>query len=231
MGKRSERLIELMQALRRRRRPVTGKVLAEEMGVSLRSLYRDIETLKSMGAAIDGEAGLGFQLRADYFLPPLMFTDEELEAMVLGLRTLVYGPDRELGRVARDTSAKIAAVLPPERREEMTSVGLFAVPPGGIAEEKPVLATLRAALRNERQLRLRYRDNAGEETERVVYPAALGYRDSTQMLVAWCTLRSDYRSFRVDGMIEATLLELPLPEPRRTLFHRWRTLHNLPDLS
>jgi predicted DNA-binding transcriptional regulator YafY len=231
MAKRSERLIELMQALRRRRRPVAGKVLAEEMGVSLRSLYRDIETLKSMGAAIDGEAGLGFQLRADYFLPPLMFTEEELEAVVLGLRTLTYGPDRELGRVARDTSAKIAAVLPPERREEMTSVGLFAVPRGGVPGDKPLLATLRAALREERQLRLRYRDNAGNETERVVYPAALGYAQNWQMLVAWCTLRNDYRSFRVDGMAEATLLELPLPEPRRTLFHRWRMTNNLPDLS
>ena len=108
MGKRSERLLALMQALRRRRRPVAGQVLAEEMGISLRSLYRDIETLKSMGAAIDGEAGLGFQLRAGYFLPPLMFSAEELEAVALGLRTLIFGPDADMARTA-DLSVRQAA--------------------------------------------------------------------------------------------------------------------------
>ena len=112
MAKRSERLLNLMQALRRRRRPVSGAVLAEEMGVSLRSVYRDIETLKSMGAAIDGEAGLGFQLRAEHFLPPLMFTDEEIEALVLGLRGLIYGPDGDMAATARDAASKIEAVLP-----------------------------------------------------------------------------------------------------------------------
>lgn len=231
MGKRSERLIELMQVLRRRRRPVAGQLLADEMGVSLRSLYRDIETLKSMGAAIDGEAGLGFQLRADTFLPPLMFTDEELEAVVLGLRTLTYGPDRELGRVARDTSSKIAAVLPPGRRQEMESIGLFAVPPGGVAKHNPVLTTLRTAIREERQLQLSYRDKAGAETQRVVYAVALGYYEGWQAIIAWCTLRQDFRSFMVAGILEAALLDVKLPEPRRTLFHRWRTLHDLPDLT
>ena len=110
MAKRSERLLNLMQALRRRRRPVSGAVLAEEMGVSLRSVYRDIETLKSMGAAIDGEAGVCFQLRAEHFLPPLMFTDEEVEALVLGLRGLIYGPDSEMAAIA--TGAAPAASVP-----------------------------------------------------------------------------------------------------------------------
>src|SRR5690606_11813366 len=151
VGKRSERLLALMQALRRRRRPVAGAVLAEEMGVSLRSLYRDIETLKSMGAAIDGEAGVGFQLRADYFMPPLMFSDEEVEALVLGLRLLMQGPDREMARTARDASSKISAVLPPERRGEMESVGLFAVPPYHLTMNNP-LADLRRAMRDRKSV-------------------------------------------------------------------------------
>lgn len=231
MAKRSERLLDLMQALRRRRTPVSGQVLAGEMGVSLRSLYRDIATLKSMGAAIDGEPGLGFQLRAEHFLPPLMFTDEELEAIVLGLRGLIHGPDSEMAAMARDASAKIAAVLPKDRRDEMHSIGLFVIPRSGPAAEDKVLGTLRRALREERQVWLAYRDKSGTLSERTVWPVALGYFDQHQTLVAWCTLRQDYRSFRIDGMDTVELLDAGLPEPRRTLFHRWSSALNLPDLT
>lgn len=230
MARRSERLLVLMQAMRRRRRPVTGAVLAEETGVSLRSLYRDIDTLKSMGVAIDGEAGLGFQLRADTFMPPLMFSDEEVEALVLGLRLLMQGPDSEMARTARDASAKIAAVLPGDRRDEMESVGLFAIPPYAMPLGNP-LAELRRALREERQISIGYRDRQGQVTSRTVYPVALGYFENHQALMAFCTLRQDYRSFRIDRMQSLELLAAALPEPRRTLFHRWRKANNLPDLT
>jgi predicted DNA-binding transcriptional regulator YafY len=230
MAKRSERLLALMQALRRRRRPVTGQLLAEETGVSLRSLYRDIETLKSMGAAIDGEAGLGFQLRADYLLPPLMFSNEEIEALVLGLRTQIYGRDAEMGAAARDALAKISAILSEPRRAEMEAIGLFALPPRGDGQDAR-LADLRRALRAERQVDLAYRDLRDVPSRRVVYPVALGYYEERQVLVAWCTLRQDYRRFRIDGMEAVSVLADPLPEPRRTLFHRWRTQLGLPDLT
>lgn len=231
MAKRSERLLELMQALRRRRAPVSGQVLAGEMGVSLRSVYRDLATLRSMGAAIDGEPGVGFQLRAEHFLPPLMFSDEELEALVLGLRGLIYGPDSEMAATARDASAKIAAVLPKARRDEMDSIGLFVIPRSGDAPEDRVLGALRRALRQERQVWLAYRDKSGTLSERTVWPVALGYFDRHQTLVAWCTLRQDYRSFRIDGMASVEVLDQALPEPRRTLFHRWSSARNLPDLT
>ena len=230
MAKRSERLLNLMQALRRRRRPVTGAVLAEEMSVSLRSVYRDIETLKSMGAAIDGEAGVGFQLQAEHFLPPLMFTDEEVEALVLGLRGLIYGPDSEMAATARDASSKIEAVLPRAKRDEMLSVGLFVIPTRE-ADGDNLLGRLRRALREEKQVWLGYRDKSGASSERTVYPVALGYFEGYQTLVAWCTLRNDFRSFRVDGMTALELLDASLPEPRRTLFHRWSSARNLPDLT
>lgn len=230
MAKRSERLLALMQALRRRRRPVTGQVLADEMSVSLRSLYRDIDTLKGMGAAIDGEAGLGFQLKADYWLPPLMFNEAEIEALVLGLRLLVYGPDADMSVTARDATAKIAAVLPPERRGEMESVGLFALPhqktPGDTR-----LADLRRAIRQERQIDIAYEAPEGPATRRIVYPLALGYYEGRQILVSWCTLRNDYRNFRIDRMSAIAVLDTGLPEPRRTLFHRWKSRSNLPDLT
>jgi len=234
MAKRSERLLALMQALRRRRRPVTGQVLADEMGISLRSVYRDIETLKSFGASIDGEAGLGFQLRADYFLPPMMFSEEETEALVLGLRTMIHGPDAEMGRVARDAMAKVTAVLPAGRRAEMEAVGLFAVPqlagstPG---DSDAYLSGLRRAMREELQVGLSYRTPEGAVSERVVYPVALGYFEDRQMLAAWCCLRQDYRRFRIDRITALAVLDQRLPEPRRTLFHRWLRANNIPDLS
>jgi len=231
MAKRSERLLALMQALRRRRRPVAGRELAEEMGVSLRSLYRDIETLKGMGAAIDGEAGIGFQLSADYFLPPLMFTEEEIEALVLGLRSLTYGPDAEMSRTARDASAKIAAALPPDRRDAMQSVGLFPVPRSYDAPPDPHLGPLRRALREELQVGLDYVDLGGSRTQRTVYPVALGYYEDRQVLIAWCTLRGDWRRFRIDNMRGLDVSAERLPEPRRTLFFRWRRDNNLPELS
>lgn len=241
MGKRSERLLLLMQALRRHRRPVAGAVLAEELGVSLRSLYRDVDALRAMGVAVDGEAGLGFQLRAETFLPPLSFTGEELEALVLGLRMLVHGPDPAMAAAAQDARAKIAAVLPRERRDDMEAAGLFAIPRGGSGGHREGapggpradgrLALLRRALREERQARLRYRDREGRPSERTVLPVALGYHEDRQVLIAWCGLREDWRRFRVERIDALDLLDAPLPEPRRTLFHRWRTGLGLPDLS
>jgi predicted DNA-binding transcriptional regulator YafY len=230
MARRSERLLSLLQALRRRRRPVAGQVLAEEMGVSLRSVYRDIETLKSMGAGIDGEAGVGFQLRAEHFLPPLMFTDEELEALVLGLRGLIYGPDSDMAVTARDASAKIEAVLPKPMRDDMRSIGLFVIPPRKLDADN-LLGKLRRAMREERQVWLGYRDKSGTASERTVHPFALGYFEGHQTLAAWCTLRQDFRSFRVDGITDLEILDASLPEPRRTLFHRWASARNLPDLT
>lgn len=230
MARRSERLLELMQALRRRRYPVSGRELAEQTGVSLRTLYRDIDTLKGLGAAIEGEAGLGFQLADGYWLPPLMFTEEELEAVVLGLRGLVYGPDADMATSARDAQAKIEAVLPGDKREAMAAVGLFAIPRGG-AEPDDRLAAIRKALREETELGLHYRDRHGAETERVVWPVALGYFETRRMLVAWCTLRADYRRFWVDSILALTPHARSYPTPRRTLLHEWRRRENLADLS
>lgn len=231
MSRRSERLLALMQALRRRRRPVTGQVLAEEMGVSVRSLYRDIETLKSLGLDVDGEAGIGFWLRADSFLPPLTFTAEELEAVVLGLRKVIYGRDSAMETAARDALAKVNAALPKARKDELEAVGLFALPQAGHEGESAVLAILRRALREERQVRLSYRDHDGETTVRVIYPVGIGYLEDRELLLAWCTLRSDYRRFRIEGIVNADVLEDRLPEPRRSLLHRWRMAHGLPELT
>src|SRR5271170_5626911 len=134
---RSERLLALLQALRRRRRPVSGRILADELGVSLRTLYRDIASLQGQGAEIDGEAGLGYVLKPGFWLPPLMLSGEEIEALVLGARWVGARTDESLALAARDAIAKISAVLPPRLREDVEASTPI-VPPS----EAPGAATL-----------------------------------------------------------------------------------------
>src|SRR5262245_57724845 len=125
---RAERLLDLIQVLRRHRHPVSGQALANELGVSLRTVYRDIQTLIGQGAAIDGEAGVGYVLRPGFVLPPLMFSDEEIEALVLGSRWVAQRTDEPLARAAANAIAKIAAVLPDDLREGIEGTGLLAGP-------------------------------------------------------------------------------------------------------
>ena len=125
---RAQRLLDLIQLLRGYRRPVSGAVLAEALGISLRTLYRDIETLNAQGAQIDGEPGVGYVLRPGFMLPPLMFSEEEIEAMVLGSRWVADRADAALADAARNALAKIAAVLPPDLQDELDTSGLLIGP-------------------------------------------------------------------------------------------------------
>src|SRR6266705_6358930 len=116
---RAQRLLDLIQALRGCRRPISGAVLAEALGISLRTLYRDIETLNAQGAQIDGEPGVGYVLRPGFMLPPLMFSEDEIEALVLGSRWVSERADDPLGQAARNALVKIAAVLPDDLKENL----------------------------------------------------------------------------------------------------------------
>src|SRR3954468_18910254 len=151
---RAQRLLDLIQALRRHRRPVSGATLADEAGVSLRTLYRDIETLKAQGAHIDGEAGVGYLLRPGFMLPPLMFSEEEIEALVLGSRWVSERADGLLGKAARNVLAKIGAVLPDDLRDSIDASGLLIGPGAPIAAGDGELAAIREAIRAERRLRI-----------------------------------------------------------------------------
>src|SRR5271155_2694530 len=151
---RAERLLELMQSLRLRRRPVAGQALADELGVSLRTLYRDIEALKAQGARIEGEAGLGYVLKPGFTVPPLMFSLEEVEALALGAAWVEGRADEGLKRAARGALAKIAAVLPPARAEALDWPTLLAGASALSAREAASLPLVREALGAERKLKL-----------------------------------------------------------------------------
>jgi predicted DNA-binding transcriptional regulator YafY len=224
---RSQRLLALLQALRRHRRPVAARTLARELSVSVRTVYRDIETLARQGAAISGEAGIGYILRPGFTLPPLMFSEDEIEALVLGARWVAQQPDEGLQRSARDVVAKVEAVLPPRLRARVEDASLFAVPRAAVAADCVDLGLLRSALREERKLRVTYANAEGRETERTVWPVALSFFEQVRVLVAWCELRQAYRHFRTDRIRSAVRLAEPLPRPRRALLADWWELEGL----
>jgi predicted DNA-binding transcriptional regulator YafY len=226
---RSERLLELIQVLRRHRRPVSGQTLSEELGVSLRTVYRDIQTLIGQGAMIDGEAGVGYVLRPGFVLPPLMFSDEEIEAVVLGARWVAQQTDDALGRAAANALAKIAAVLPDDMREEIAGTGLLAGPPPEPEPEQVDLAPIREAIRTECKLILHYRDRKGERSRRTVWPIALGFFEQARVLAAWCELRKDYRHFRADRIVALRATEERYPRRRRLLLREWREIEGIPE--
>ncbi|PBC08120.1 YafY family protein [Mesorhizobium sp. WSM3859] len=225
---RSERLLDLIQILRRHRRPVSGRTLADEMGVSIRTLYRDIATLQGQGAPIDGEAGLGYVLKPGFMLPPLMFTDEEIEAIVLGSRWVAKQPDKRLATSAADALAKIAAVLPGDLRDDLDATTLL-VGPRSDNLEAIDLGVVRQAIREERKLGFLYRDAGGSPSKRVVWPFALAFFDKVRVMAAWCETRQDFRHFRADRMSDLTATGIRYPRRRQSMLKEWRATLNGPD--
>ena len=219
---RSERLLDLIQLLRRHRRPVSGKALAEGLGVSLRTLYRDIATLQGQGAPIDGEAGLGYVLKPGFMLPPLMFSDEEIEAIVLGSRWVSRQPDARLAGAATDALAKIAAVLPDDLRASLEASTLLVGPSKSGAGESIDLGAVRGAIRTERKLEIQYADGKGDASRRVIWPFALGFFDHVRVVVAWCEMRQDFRHFRADRIAAVSVTETRYPRRRQTLLKDWK---------
>ncbi len=213
---RSERLLALLQALRRRRRPVSGRILADELGVSLRTLYRDIVSLQGQGAEIEGEAGLGYVLKPGFWLPPLMLSGEEIEALVLGARWVGARTDEKLALAAREAIAKITAVLPPGLRDDVESSTLL-VPGEASGDAGLNLAPIRAAIRASRKLALEYRDAQGASTERTIWPFGVGYFDEARVVMAWCELRQGFRHFRADRIASCRTLDVRCPVSRQRL--------------
>ncbi len=226
---RSERLLSLIQALRRHRRPVTAATLAEELGVSVRTVYRDIQGLIAQGATIEGEAGVGYVLRPGFVLPPLMFDDQEIDAIVLGSRWVMRRADPALAAAAKNALAKIVAVLPEDLRDNAEYSGLL---PGAGAHivDRLDLAPIRAAIREEHKLRIHYENEKGEATERTVWPIALGFFEKVRMLVGWCELRQDFRHFRTDRMSSVKDTGKRYPKRRRALLKDWRAANGIGEV-
>jgi predicted DNA-binding transcriptional regulator YafY len=226
---RARRLLQLVQLLRRHRRPVTAETLAEGLEISVRSLYRDIATLRAQGAPIEGEAGVGYVLRPGFLLPPLMFGETELEALVLGLRLAEAHGDALLGAAAVDALAKLRAVLPDDARDLVDGTGLLAGP----SQERPVeqidLGEVRRAIRAQEKVRIVYADASGRGTERTIWPLALAFFARVRLVVGYCESREDFRNFRTDRIARWTPTGAPMPRPRAALLREWQARESIPE--
>lgn len=226
MSTRSARLLRLIDELNRRHRTVRGAELAERLGVSLRTLYRDIETLRGQGAEIDGEAGVGYRLRPGFMLPAMMFSEDELEAIVLGARWVASHADPELAEAARNALDRVVGVLPAALRLQVETSGLFAPdwrkPVADGVSAEPWLPALRRAIRHGHRMKMRYVDVQGRVSERFVWPFAMAFLSDVRLLAAWCELRGGFRHFRADRVRALEDTGQPYPERRHRLLRRWR---------
>jgi predicted DNA-binding transcriptional regulator YafY len=204
--RRADRLFQIIQILRRSSRSVTAAALAKELEVSKRTVYRDVADLMAQRVPIEGEAGLGYLLAADYDMPPLMLTPDEIEAVMLGAQWVAGRSDKALSNAAKDVIAKISAVVPERLRPFILEPSVGVKPAMHAPEEGVDASSLRSAIRDGAKLRLHYRTEAGEETERTVWPVILGYDETSRLLIAWCELRQGFRHFRTDRIIRAEAL-------------------------
>ncbi len=204
--RRADRLFQLVHLLRARRH-ATGDGLARELRVSTRTVYRDVADLQRSGVPIRGEAGVGYRLDRGFELPPLTFTGEELEGLVLGARIVAAWGDPELAGAVGRAMSRIEAALPAGLRRVLLDTALFApgVPRGSAMANE--VAVMRRGISEHRKLHLAYSREDGQESERDVRPLGLYFWGDKWTLAAWCELRSDYRSFRPDRVRRVTLLD------------------------
>lgn len=228
---RSERLLALLQLLRQYRYPVKGQELAEKLGISLRSLYRDIKTLQSQGATIEGEAGMGYILHPGYTLPPLMFLPQEIEALVVGMRWVNKRGDPLLQKAAEAALAKITSVLPSAIREQLENTSLF-IGPAAVLEPGCIdISLIRQAVQQPFKVTLTYCNLQNNQSTRTIWPLALAYFDQVQLLVAWCELRQSFRHFRVDRILSFEPTSVRYPGHRQALLKKWRCQENISSPS
>lgn len=216
--RKSERLFKLVTLLQGRRTAITAQVLAEELGVAMRTVYRDIQALILSGVPIDGEAGVGYRLRAGFDLPPLMFQSEEVTALLVGSRMVQAWTDPDLAQAAKQAEAKILAVLTPQTLIEVSRLP-YRIP---VYErsESGIHKLLRKACEGRQKVSIAYCDMNGQDSTRTLWPLGMvGWGDHWTLL-AWCEKRDAYRNFRFDRIQDIMLLPERYPlHPQRNLEH------------
>jgi predicted DNA-binding transcriptional regulator YafY len=201
--------------------PAAALDLARELGISQRSIYRDIDTLRSLGAPIEGQAGVGYELRAGFFLPEFAFSPDELDALILGLGWVQQRADHAL---AQSSESALAKILSAKNSGSKNSDTPTLVAPASVSErvDPPQTALLRDAIRRQRKVAISYEDAQGALSDRTIWPIAIVYFDDVRIVAAWCEERSAFRHFRVDRVRVRATLEDRYPGRRQSIITRWR---------
>lgn len=220
--RRADRLFQIIQILRRSRRPMTARSLAQELGTSLRSVYRDVAELVAQRIPIRGEAGIGYVLSPDFDMPPLMLTADEVEAAVLGAQWVAARADPALARSARDLIAKIEAVLPRRLRHLILESSVIAALERAPDRDGLDIGRVRQWIREGRKIHIEYEDEKGRLTKRTIWPVAAAYFDSMRLVCAWCESRNGFRHFRADRVRNAIFLPDRIPQSTSQLLQAWR---------
>jgi len=218
--RRGDRLFEIIEILRRASGPISGQSIGEELGVTKRTIYRDIAALMAQGVPIEGEAGVGYILEAGFHMPPLMLTSDEIEATVLGAQWVRTRGEPEMALAAEKLLTKIEAVSPPRFQTSFVEPATSVAP---VEAQPEVLsaARIRQAIRARLKIAVTYRDGSGAETERILWPILLGYRDAGRIIAAWCELRQGFRYFRTERIISGEVLDAKIPRRMDLLRSEW----------
>ncbi len=208
--RRGDRLFEIIEILRQAKIPISAQSIGAKLGVTKRTVYRDIAALITQGVPINGEAGVGYILEPGYHMPPLMLTPEEIEAVTLGVLWVQSRGEPELALAAERLITKLETVAPDKYRTS------FLAPVVSVAAVVPPVevlgaASIRLAIRRRKKIALSYSDSAGQTTDRVIWPILLGYRETSRIIAAWCELRQGFRYFRTERIIAAEILDTPIP--------------------
>lgn len=231
--RRADRLFQIVQYLRGGRL-VRARQLSEWLEVSERTIYRDVADLQASGVPIEGAAGVGYIMRDGYDLPPLMFTRDEIVALLAGARLIRAWGGAAMARAAEEAMIKIDAVIPDKMRVRQNEIEIHAFAPEMTPQVRDLIDCLEAAADTRKRLSVSYQDGKGDTSSRVIRPLGLWFWGKVWTLVAWCELRQDFRMFRLDRMsqVEETG-ETFRPEPGKTLKDFYRAMeqqgHGRPD--
>lgn len=220
--RRGDRLFEIIEILRRAKGPISAQSIGAELGVTKRTVYRDVAALVGQGVPINGEAGVGYVLEPGFHMPPLMLTPDEIEAVTLGVLWVQTRGEPELALAAEKLLTKLKAVAPDKYRTSFLEP-VVSVAPVDQPQEVLGAASIRLAIRCRRKIDLTYADDLGRRTSRVIWPILLGYRDTSRIIAAWCELRQGFRYFRTERIIAANVLEVSIPRRMDLLRAEWRS--------
>lgn len=196
--RKAERLFQILTILRGRRTIITAQALAEKLEVSERTIYRDIQALSLSGMPIEAETGVGYRLKSDFSIPPLMFDESELEALLLGARMVQGWSGDSMGKAADSALQKIHSVLPDTLHKLYVQQPEWLIVPDMHKKSAKFSDPLSNAIKQKLMVNIHYVREDGEPSERKVWPLGMVYWGKTWTLIAWCSLRSDYRMFRLD---------------------------------